>query len=420
MSGSGRIALVVMTAALFSGCTGPAPSMAAAAPATAGQQLPSPLQGDPPSQVPVAIQVLRWEMLESRVSALTFRSMDVLFDTRTVARKGPVWVLPRREKDLAFTYSWQGRTYTPTEFLERTYTNALLVMKDGHIVSEIYRNNSSPATRFIGWSMTKSVTSLLVGCALAEGKIPSLDVPITDFLPELKGGGYDGVSIRHVMQMRSGVDYPERYDFANPGVAASNHIAALVRNTARFADIARTLPRLSPPGELFQYKTIDTAVLGWLIERVTGGSVAAYTGRCLWEPLGAEADGYYIMDGPAGIGREFSGAGFNATLRDFARIGQMMLDEGVADGRRIVSAQWVRESTRPSGQRDGERGGYGLQWWMADKDGAYMAIGLQGQFLYVDPASRTVVVKLSYFPPGDDVAEGETRAFFSAASAWTP
>jgi CubicO group peptidase (beta-lactamase class C family) len=126
------------------------------------------------------------------------------------------------------------------------------------------------------------------------------------------------------------------------------------------------------------------------------------------------------MDGPPGVGREFSGAGFNATLRDFGRIGQMMLDEGVADGRRIVPAQWVRESTQPSGQRAGERGGYGLQWWMADTEGAYMAIGLQGQFLYVDPASRTVIVKLSYFPPGDDAAEGETRAFFSAASAWKP
>lgn len=388
--------------------------------ALAQQQLPAPLQIDPPSQVPVAIQVLRWEMLESRVNALTFRSMDALFETRTVARAGRTWELPRRDLALDFTYQWQGQTYTPAEFLERTYTNALLVMRDGHIVSETYRNNTDAGTRFIGWSMTKSITSVLVGCALAEGKLASLDVPITDYLPELKGGGYDGVSIRHVMQMRSGVDYAERYDFANPGTAASNHIAALVRNTARFADVARTLPRLAAPGELFQYKTIDTAVLGWLVERVTGGSVAAYTARCLWEPLGAEADGYYIMDGPPGIGREFSGAGFNATLRDFARFGQMMLDGGVADGRRIVAEDWVRESTRPSGQREGERGGYGLQWWIAGTGGAYMAIGLQGQFIYVDPASRTVIVKLSYFPPGDNAAEGETQAFFSAASAWKP
>jgi CubicO group peptidase (beta-lactamase class C family) len=223
------------------------------------------------------------------------------------------------------------------------------------------------------------------------------------------------------MQMRSGVDYEERYDFGNPGRAASNHIAALVRNTARFVDVARTLPRIHPPGEVFQYKTIDTAVLGWLVERVTQGSVAAYTARCLWEPLGAEADGYYIMDGPPGVGREFSGAGFNATLRDYARFGQMMLDGGVANGRRIVSEDWVRQSTQPNGPEDPRNGGYGLQWWTMGSSEAYAAIGLQGQYIYVDPTTRTVVVKLSYFPPGDNSAlNGETRAFMAAASAWQP
>jgi len=268
--------------------------------------------------------------------------------------------------------------------------------------------------------MTKSITSVMVGCAQAEKKIESLDTPITTYLPELKGGGYDGVSIRHIMQMRSGVDYQERYDFENPGIAASNHINSLVRNTARFADVARTLKRIHKPGELFQYKTIDTAVLGWLIERVTQGSVAAYTARCLWEPLGAESDGFYIMDGPPGVGREFSGAGFNATLRDYARFGQMMLNGGVANGRRIVSEEWVKESTTPSGGPPGQRSGYGLQWWMMGAGSAYSAIGLQGQFIFVDPATKTVVVKLSYFPPGNSTAEDEARAFMAAASAWQP
>jgi CubicO group peptidase (beta-lactamase class C family) len=384
----------------------------------AQQALPPPLAIEPSSNVSVAVQILRWEMLEGDVNSLMFRSMDELFTTRTVARSGPVWELPHEDRSLDFTYQWQGETRPADEVLERTYTNALLIMKDGRIVSEIYRNNSNERSRFIGWSMTKSITSVLVGCALADDYIDSLDTPISDSLPELKGGGYDGVSIRHVMQMRSGVDYQERYDFANPGTAASNHIAALVRNTARFADVARTLPRIHEPGELFQYKTIDTAVLGWLIERATGGSVAAYTASCLWEPLGAESDGYYIMDGLPGVGREFSGAGFNATLRDFARFGQMMLDGGIADGRRIVSEDWVQQSTGPSGETGEQRGGYGLQWWMVGQDNAYAAIGLQGQYIYIDPATRTVVVKLSYYPPGDNRADGEVQAFLEAASAW--
>lgn len=390
--------------------------------AIAQQVLPAPLVGGAPSDVPIAVQILRWHMLDNDVSSLMFRSMDTLFTTRTVARSGPVWVLPHDDHALQVDYTWQGRHYTAEQFLDRTYTNALLVMKNGRVVSEIYRNATNERSRFIGWSMTKSLTSVLIGCALAEGRIDSLDTPISRYIPELAGGGYDGVSIRQVMQMRSGVDYEERYDFDHPGRAASNHIAALVRNTARFADVAQTLPRIHEPGTFFQYKTIDTAVLGWLLERVTQGSVAAYTARCLWEPLGAESDAFYIMDGPPGVGREFSGAGFNATLRDFARFGQMVLNGGVADGRRIVSTDWIRQSTLPSGPEDDkQRGGYGLQWWILGDSGAFAAIGLQGQYIYIDPATQTVVVKLSYFPPGDNSAlDAETQVFLQAVSTWKP
>jgi CubicO group peptidase (beta-lactamase class C family) len=382
--------------------------------------LPPPLAQGPASDVPAAVQILRWSMLDPNVNALTFRSMDTLFTTRTVPRSGPVWQLPRADHALDFTYSYKGATYTPAQFLDRSYTNALLVMKDGRIVAEIYRNNTNERTRFIGWSMTKSFTSVLIGCALAEGRIKSLDDKIDTYLPELKGGGYEGVTIRQILQMRSGVDYEERYDFANPGTAASNHIAALVKNVARFVDPARTIKRIHPPGEVFQYKTLDTAVLGWLIERVSGGNtIAGYMAQRLWEPLGAESDGFFIMDGPPGVGREFNGAGFNATLRDYARFGQMMLDGGAANGRRIVSSEWVAASTRPSNGARYEPGPYGLQWWMMGSD-AYSAIGLQGQYIFVDPKSRTVVVKLSYFPPGDQAPSDETAAFLAAAASWAP
>ncbi len=400
-------------------------ALVAAAPQAGAQQtLPPVLAEGPPSSVPVAVQIARWRMLDGDINMLTFRSMDRLFTTRTVAHAGAVWRLPRADAPLDFTYSFQGKQRTPEEFLDRTYTNALLVMKDGKIVSEIYRNNSDESSRFIAWSMTKSITSLLVGCALADHRVASLDDDITTYLPELKGGGYDGVTIRQILQMRSGVDYEERYDFDHPGIAARNHVAALVRNVSRFADVARTVKRLHPPGAVFQYKTLDTAVLGWLIERVSGSTVAAYTAQKLWEPLGAEQDGFYIMDGPPGVGREFSGAGFNATLRDFARIGQMMLDGGRANGRQVAPADWVRASTTPStpAQADapGMPTGYGLQWWLLDDKGAYSALGLQGQYIYVDPRSRTVVVKMSYFPPGDESATAETGAFLQAVSAWSP
>ena len=397
---------------------------AAAQPVSAQQTLPPVLADGQPSTVPVAVQIARWHMLDGDINSLTFRSMDRLFTTRTVAHAGTPWRLPRADAPLNVSYTFGGKRHTAQDFLDRTYTNALLVMKDGKIVSEIYRNNSDENSRFIGWSMTKSVTSLLVGCALADGRIKSLDDDITAYLPELKGGGYDGATIRQILQMRSGVDYEERYDFANPGIAARNHVDALVKNVARFADAARTVKRLHAPGSVFQYKTLDTAVLGWLIERVSGTTVAGYTAQKLWEPLGAEQDGFYIMDGQPGTGREFSGAGFNATLRDYGRIGQMMLDGGRANGRQVVPADWVHTSTAPSAPADdkmpGIPTGYAMQWWLLDNSGAYSAVGLQGQYIYVDPRSRTVVVKISYFPPGDEKPTAETGAFLKAVSAWSP
>ncbi len=379
---------------------------------------PPPDPAFPASMVEPAVQQLRRAMLDREVNSLTFHNMDQLFTTRTVGRSGPVWRLPRADRELDFTYQFKGQTHAARDFLERTYTNALLVMKDGRIVYETYRNNTNESTRFIAFSMTKSITSVLIGCALQEQRIQSVDDPMTRYLPELAGGGYDGVTIRQVLQMRSGVDYEERYDFEHPGIAARNHEQALVRNVVRFADVARTVQRKHPPGAVWEYKTLDTAVLGWLLERVSGGStVAAYTAQRLWEPLGAEADGYYIMDGAPGTGREFSGAGFNATLRDFARFGQMVLDGGVANGHRIVSREWLAEATRPTG---GPGPGYGYQWWMGLRPGAFQAVGLQGQYVYIDPASRTVIVKLSYFPPGDEDPDAESAAFFAAVSAWTP
>jgi CubicO group peptidase (beta-lactamase class C family) len=379
---------------------------------------PPPDPSAPQSTVSPTVQQLRRAMLDPEINSLTFHSMDRLFTIRTVARSGPVWPIPREQRELNFAYRYEGKDYPAEQVLERTFTDALLVMKDGRIVFETYRNNTDPGTRFMGWSMSKSITSILLGCALQEGRIKSLDDRLTNYLPELKDGGYAGVTIRQTMRMASGVDYPERYDFGNPGIAARNHELALVQNVVRFADAARTIERKHPPGTVWEYKTLDTAVLGWLLERVSGGStLAAYAAQRLWEPLGAEADGFYIMDGAPGTGREFSGAGFNATLRDWARVGLMMLNGGEANGHQIVPREWVRESTQRSAPGDAT---YGYQWWTVPGSQALQATGLQGQFVYIDPATRTIVVKLSHFPPGDTTAGVESAAFFAAASAWAP
>jgi CubicO group peptidase (beta-lactamase class C family) len=371
------------------------------------------------SPVSPTIQQVRRQILKPDGNSFYFRNMDDLFDTRQVPRSGPVWSLPREDRDIAISYGWQGKSYGLDDMLDRTFTNALIVMKNGRIVTERYRNRTDASTHFMSWSMAKSFTSTMVGFALADGKIASLDDPITKYLPELKAGAYNGVTIRQVLEMKSGVDYEERYDFEHPGVAALNHEHALVQNTVRFTDAAWTIKRKNPPGAVFEYKTIDTAVLGWLVERVADRPFAYYMAEKLWEPLGAEANGFFIMDGPPGAGREFTGAGFNAVARDYARFGQMILNKGQANGHQVVSPAWIAEATRPT-DAEGPMGGYGYQWWTMTGSNAFYALGLEGQFIYIDPDTQTVIVKLSYFPPERDELYGETLEAMKALSAWKP
>ncbi len=220
--------------------------------------------------------------------------------------------------------------------------------------------------------------------------------------------------------MRSGVDYEERYDFgANPSPAAVNHEAAIVENKRRFADSARTIGKKWPPGSHFNYATIDTAVLGWMLERATKQPLAQFMQANLWAPLGAEADSYWLADGPMGIGRELAGMGFNATLRDFGRLGMLMLDHGRRGKQQIVPAAWLSQATTMMPTGAANRSGYGLQFWQLDDEpGAFTALGLAGQFIYVHPATRTVIVKLSYFPPAEPPeVMPETLRYFKAIAS---
>ena len=233
------------------------------------------------------------------------------------------------------------------------------------------------------------------------------------------------MSIRNVMRMRSGVAYDERYDFATHSQAQQVFEEAIVENVKRFADMAPTLKRAETAGKRFNYSTMDTAVLGWMLERAVKQPLATYMSTKLWEPAGMESDGFWIADGGPGQGRELNGMGFNAVARDYARIGQLMLQKGLLQNRQIVPHDWIELSTQstpiegPPPPGSTVELGYGYQWWTLHGTGAYTALGLQGQFIYVDPINDTVVVKLSYFPPGKDgPLDDESLTFFRSASAW--
>ena len=369
-----------------------------------------------------AVIAMRDQWLNPAVNSFTFRETNKVFESRDVPRSGPVWPLVNGSMLAMPAHQSGGTTMTYGAWADRTFTNALLVMKDGKVVFEDYRNKSDAATRFISFSMAKTFTALLVGIALGEKKIRSLDDKVGDYVPELKTGGYGNAAIRQVLQMRSGVDYEERYDFgANPSLAATIHTKAIVRNQMRFADPAMTIGKKTAPGSTFNYATLDTAVLGWILERATGEKLETFTASRLWGPLGAEASAFWMADGPPGNGRALNGMGYNAVLRDFARLGQLMLDGGQANGKQVIPTGWVSQMTTmipfpDQYARKAEFKGYGFQTWQVDDEpGAYSAVGLGGQFVYVHPKTRTVIVKLSYTPPVEpEWLTGEVIDYFHA------
>lgn len=379
-------------------------------------------QSAAPEGPSAAVISMREQWLNPAVNSFTFRDTNKVFESRAVPRSGPVWPLATGPALAMPAPTSGGQSMPYAAWADRTFTNALLVMKDGKIVFEDYRNKSDAATHFISFSMAKTITALLVGIALDEHKIRSLDDKAGDYVPELKAGGYGDATIRQILQMRSGVDYEERYDFGvNPSLAATIHTNAIVRNKMRFADPAVTIGKKTVPGSTFNYATLDTAVLGWILERATGEKLETYTASHLWGPLGAETDAFWMADGPPGVGRALNGMGYNAVLRDFARLGQLMLDGGKANGKQVIPAGWVKQMTTmipftPVPGRKTEFEGYGYQTWQVDKEpGAYSAVGLAGQFIYVHPTTRTVIVKLSYNPPVEpEWLTGEVLDYFHA------
>ena len=361
----------------------------------------------------------RNHLFDPGLNFLTFQHMDQLFATRAVSASGKPWVLPKDEKKFDMNYTYDGKTYVLEEFLEKTSTNALLVINNQRIVSEIYRNASNEKTRFISWSMAKSITSTLIGIALSEGKITSIDDPVTKYLPEMEGSGYQGVTIRHLLMMRSGVDWVEIYKFKEPTQLTEVHDNSLVGYKYRWCDYAakQSKPK-NAPGTVFNYSTLDASVLGCVLERAAGMKGADYMTEKLWKPAGMERDAYWIMDGPPEVGREFFGAGFNATLRDYGRFGLMILNGGVADGKQVVPGDWVKQATDGGHEpvAPGAPTGYQYQWWTIPNSKAFMAVGLHHQFIYIDPDTRTVIVKLSATPkPVGD--QPEHLAFFRAVVA---
>ncbi len=332
-----------------------------------------------------ANEAARRSFFQPEQRADRFQRAEQIFPTRMVHAGQQVWRLPAAERGLPphFTYRWQGKTYSLNDFNQRTRSNALLILKHGAVVHESYFNGALPSTRFISFSTAKSVTSTLVGIALADGLITSLDDPLTQYLPALTGSAYDGVTIREALQMTSGVQWDEEsYDWSDTTKPlVRNWLGAYVEQRYRLVAGANGLPRANPPGKHFNYSTMEASILGWLVENASHQRLAEFMEENLWRPAGMESDAAWVLDGPPSVGREMAGGGLLATLRDFGRFGLLMARGGMANGHRIVPSEWVRAATRPDSQAV-DYGklypkyplGYGYQWWLLP-NGAFRGTG---------------------------------------------
>lgn len=262
---------------------------------------------------------------------------------------------------------------------------ALVILKDGALVFEDYYLGTAPTDRRISWSVAKSFLSALVGVLIDEGAIASLDDPVTKYAPALAGGAYDGATLRHVLNMASGITFDEDYLDYDSDINRMGRVLALGGEMDSFAaDLNETF---AAPGSQWQYVSIDTHVVGMVVRGATGRSVTDLLGEKIITPLGLEQAPYYLTDG---VGTAFVLGGLNMTTRDYARMGQMFAQNGAWNGTQVVPADWVAASTTPSAPQGA---GYGFQWWIPDgaAPGAYMARGIYGQYIYIDPAAGVVI-----------------------------
>jgi len=311
-----------------------------------------------------------------------FRSMYKKYPSKTLSRSGPVYVLASAHRPLPETYVWEGKSRKIAEWVDRTDTTGLLVIKDGVIVFEQYYRGNKKSTRSIAMSVSKSVVSCLVGVALEEGKISGLQVPVDQYAPQLKGGGYEGVSLKSVLQMSSGVRFNEDY-----GDLKSDIVRLVVAFlTGSVNDFVASLPNELKPGTFNRYVSADTQVLGMVLQGATGKSLVDYGYEKLWSRLGAEYDAEWLTDTN---GMEMAFGGLNATLRDYARFGMLYLNQGRNfKGEQLVPAAWVKASVTPDAPhlmpgRDNPGSdwpmGYGYQWWIPENpQGDFTAIGIYG------------------------------------------
>lgn len=350
----------------------------------------------------------------------TFRNIDRLFPTRTIKAGGKVRGLPQAKRQLAnFSFEYDGATYDLYDVMALDNFTALLVLKDGEIAFESYQRGNTADTRWMSMSVAKSITSTLAAIAIEEGLIAGLDAQVTDYVPSLEGSAYDGVTVRDVLLMASGVRWNEAYADPNSDRRALLR-AQISQEPGAAMKLMAALPRAAQPGTVNNYSTGETQVLGEVVRGAVGKPLAEYLSEKIWVPFGMEADARWWLDSPDGV--EIGGSGISATLRDYGRFGQFFLEGGMIDGASILPDGWMREAAGPTKLKDESTLDYGYMWWTgwtqpARKDGAFLAVGIHGQNIYINPARKVVIVTFGAQSKPVDREPIDPLVFFDAVAA---
>ena len=295
------------------------------------------------------------------------------------------------------------------EYLRQQNTAGLVILQDGRVRFERYGLGFDAAGRWTSFSVAKSFTSTLVGAAIQDGHIKSLEDKVSAYLPGLRGSAYDDVTVRQLLTMSSGVRWNEDYEDPEADVAQFNNATPEAGMDATVSYL-RKLPRAHPPGELWNYNTGETNLIGVLVSAATGKPLAQYLQEKIWHPAGMESQATWLL---GRTGNEIAGCCLQASTRDFARFGLFVLANGASSGQQVVPPDWFAQATRK--QKDiGDPGrGYGFQWWTYD-DGSVAAQGIFGQGIYIDPQRRLVIASNSNWTRASLGPESKAREAFYA------
>jgi len=347
----------------------------------------------------------------------TYRNIDRLFPSRVIEAGDSPRELPPSEASIdGLIFEVDEERYDIYDYLALNNVTGLLVLKDGEVVYETYQRGNDRDTRWMSMSIAKSISSTLAGMAIKDGLIDGLDAQVVDYVPALEGSAYDGVSLRDILMMTSGVAWNETYTDVNSDRRELLR-AQIAQQPGGAMTVMASLSRAAEPGTINNYSTGETQILAEVIYAAIDRPLSEYLSEKLWQPYGMESDATWWLESLDGV--EIGGSGISATLRDYARFGQFMLEDGVVDGESLLPDGWTGEATQPTTLSGGEKLDYGYMWWTgwtkpSREDHVYSAVGIQGQYVYVNPSHDIVIAQNAAEPKPVGKEAIDPMVFFDA------